>query len=97
MPDGLMGKVRINRTSPVSQQSRKVMDFPRLSRFQNNRDRRPLLRPHQMLLQPRHRQQGRHSHMVLVHAPVRKNQYVSPLPDGTVHFDKQIFNRLLKP
>ena len=50
LPDRLMGKIGIDRTSAVAQKGCKMMHFPWLSRLQNNCDGSPLFRPHQVLL-----------------------------------------------
>ena len=95
--DGLMGKIRIDRTRSISQQRGKMMYLPWLSGLQDDRHRSTLLRPYQVLLKPRQRQKGRHGDMVFIYPSVRQDQDIRAFPDGAVHLDEQIIHSFLKP
>ncbi len=95
-PDALLRQIGVHRAGAVSQQRGKMMHFPGLSGFQNQRHPGPLLRPHQVLVQSRNRQQGRNGHMVFIHPPVRKDQDIHTVPVRPVHFHEQPFNGALQ-
>ena len=96
LPDRLMGKIRVDRTSAVAQKGCKMMHFPWLSSLQNNGDGSPLLRPHQVLLQSRQCQQGWHGYMIFIHTPVREDQDISAFADCPVYLDEQVVDRFLQ-
>ena len=60
----------------VAQEGGEVVDVPRLGALQDHGDRGALFRPHQILLQGGHRQQGGDGDMVLVHPPVGEDEDV---------------------
>ena len=96
LADGLMGKIRVDRAGPVSQQSCKMVYLSWLSALQDHSHRCSFLCTHQMLLQAGDSQKRRDRHMVFIHLPVRQDQNVCPFPDCPVCFDKYILDRLLQ-
>ncbi len=88
-PDSLLGQVRVHRAGTIAQKSGEMMHFPGFAGLQDQGHPGPLLGPHQVLVQGRYRQQGRNGHMVLVHSPVRQDQYIHAIPVSPVRLHKQ--------
>ena len=96
LPEGLQRQVRVHRTGPVSEQRRKMMNLSWLSGLQDEGHGRLLLRLHQILMDRRHRQEGRDRHMVLVHTPVGQDQDIGPVPVCLVHLHTQVLQGALQ-
>ena len=89
---GILGKIRINRTCPISQKRRKMMHLPGLSGFQNNGKRSSFLCLHQVLMHCRHCQKRRDRHMVFINPPVTEHQNIGAVLVSFIHFHKQPVN-----
>ena len=91
--DAGVGEIRVNGAGAVAQKRRKVVDFARLARLQNEGQRRAFFRLDQVLVHGRHRQQRGDGDTALVDAAVGEDQHVGPVAVGFVHLDKQVFQR----
>ena len=85
-----------NGTCAVAEQQGKMVHLARFRTFQNNRDRRALLCPHEILLQSGHCEDRRNRHMVFIHSTVRQDKNICPLFIGFVTLDKEALYRPLK-
>ena len=85
-----MCQIRIDRTGAIAHQACNLMHVPGLAALQDQRDRCPLLRAHQMLLHRRDCQQCRDRYMVLIDASVRQDQDVISVRRGSVHCDVKL-------
>ena len=92
--NGFVHQIRIDGACAVGKQRGKVMHLARLAAFQHDRKRGAAFCDDQMLMQRRHREQGRNCQTVFIHAPVGQNQDVRAVVDRLVRFDKQAVDRL---
>ena len=69
------------------------MHVPRVGSLQNNADGRAAAGIDEVMLQRRHRQQGRNGHVVLIHAPVGQDQDIGPILVRPVTGHEQVIQR----
>ena len=70
LPDGFLGKIRIDCTCTISQKSSKMMNLSGLSGFYDNSQRSTFLGFYQMMMHRGNCQKRRDRHMVLIYSPV---------------------------
>ena len=96
LPDGIQRQIGVYRTGAVSQQRGKMMHFPWLSGFQDQRQRRLFFRVDQMLVNGGNRQKRRHGHMIFIHPTVGKYQDIGAVLIRFIHLHKQPVDRTLQ-
>ena len=86
-------QIGVDGPGTVSQQQGEMMHVPRVGSLQNNADGRAAAGIDEVMLQRRHRQQGRNGHVVLIHAPVGQDQDIGPILVRPVTGHEQVIQR----
>ena len=84
-----LGEIGVDGPCTVAKKGCKMVNISGLCGFQDDGNRRPLLRPNQVLFHGGYGKQRGDCHMVFVHASVGKDDHIGPIPIGPVTLDEQ--------
>ena len=88
-------QIRIDRRHAETDQRGEMMDLTRFARLQNDADIRTYLLADEVVVQPRRSKKRRDRHVLLIHAAVREDQDILPIPHRSERRFEKVMERLL--
>ena len=88
-------QIRMDRRHAETDQRGEMMDLTRFARLQNDADIRTYLLADEVVVQPRRSKERRDRHVLLIHAAVREDQDILPIPHRSERRLEKVMERLL--